>query len=94
MYDAVLRAGSRLNLPLQALPDKISGQKWDLAQAPPRASPWVNDLCMHIQMFRDRLGQVRGLSDTNLTQARPTSQKQVTVSKISAIPCILLWSML
>lgn len=69
VYDAVLRAGSRLNLPIQPVAERIAGQKWDLPQAPPKASPWVNDLCTHLQMFRERLVQVKALSESNLTQA-------------------------
>lgn len=71
VYDAVLRAGSRLNLPIQCIAERIAGHKWDLPQAPPKASSWVNDLCVHLQMFRERLGQVKGLSDVNLSQVVP-----------------------
>ena len=75
VYDAVLRAGSRLNLPIQAIAERIAGHKWDLPQAPPKASPWVNDLCVHIQMFRERLGQLKALSDVNLSQVALLTSK-------------------
>ena len=68
VYDAILRAGARLNLPLLPLAERIAGHKWDLPSPPPKASPWVGELCMHLQMFRDRLTQVKALSEPNLLQ--------------------------
>ncbi|KAL3152495.1 hypothetical protein ABBQ32_001530 [Trebouxia sp. C0010 RCD-2024] len=68
VYDAILRAGARLNLPILPLSERIAGHKWDLPSPPPKASPWVDEMCMHVQMFRERLCQVKSLSDHNLLQ--------------------------
>ena len=70
VYDAILRAGARLNLPILPLSESIAGLKWDLPSPPPKASPWVDELCMHLQMFRERLRQVKSLSDHNLLQVQ------------------------
>ena len=70
VYDAILRAGARLNLPIVPLAERIAGQKWDLPSPPPKASPWVDELCMHLQMFREKLRQVKGLSDSNMRQVQ------------------------
>ena len=70
VYDAILRAGARLNLPILPLSERIAGHKWDLPSPPPKASPWVDELCMHLQMFRERLRQVKSLSDHNLLQVQ------------------------
>ncbi|KAA6428997.1 MAG: hypothetical protein FRX49_01107 [Trebouxia sp. A1-2] len=68
VYDAILRAGARLNLPIVPLAERIWGQKWDLPSPPPKASPWVDEMCMHLQMFRERLRQIKSLTDPNLRQ--------------------------
>ena len=68
VYDAILRAGARLNLPILPLAERISGQKWDLPSPPPKASPWVDEMCMHLQMFRERLRQIKSLTDPILRQ--------------------------
>ena len=68
VYDAVLRAGARLNLPILPLAERLAGQKWDLPSPPPKASPWVDELCMHLQTFREKLRQIKSLSESNLRQ--------------------------
>ncbi len=68
VYDAVLRAGARLNLPILPLAERIPGQKWDLPSPPPKASPWVDEMCMHLQMFGERLRQIKSLTNPNLLQ--------------------------
>ncbi len=83
VYDAILRAGARLNLPILPLAEHIAGQKWDLPSPPPKASPWVDELCMHLQMFRERLRQVKSLSDSNLRQV-------VNITAVIMLPVIML----
>eukprot|EP00891_Asterochloris_glomerata_P005698 jgi/Astpho2/5698/fgenesh1_pg.00079_%23_105_t len=66
--DSILRSGARLNLPVLPALEHIAGQKWELAQLPGKASPWVDEMCMHAQIFRERLSHVKGLSHANVQQ--------------------------
>ncbi|KAK9839764.1 hypothetical protein WJX84_011037, partial [Apatococcus fuscideae] len=66
--DCILRAGARLNLPLQQVSDAIASQGYNLAEPPMGPSPWVDELCLQLAHFRDRLAQVRSLSDRNQRQ--------------------------
>ncbi len=68
MCDSILRSGARLNLPVLPALEHIAGQKWELAQLPGKASPWVDEMCMHAQIFRERLSHVKGLSHANVQQ--------------------------
>ena len=79
VYDAILRAGARLNLPILPLAERISGQKWDLPSPPPKASPWVDEMCMHLQMFRERLRQIKSLTDPILRQVGFVSERMWTI---------------
>ena len=66
--DSILRSGARLNLPVLPALEHIAGQKWELPQLPGKASPWVDEMCMHAQIFRERLSHVKGLSHANVQQ--------------------------
>ena len=66
--DSILRSGARLNLPVLPALEHIAGQKWELAQLPGKAAPWVDEMCMHAQIFRERLSHVKGLSHDNVQQ--------------------------
>ena len=68
--DCILRAGARLNLPLQQVSDAIAGQSYNLAEPPMGSSPWVDELCNQLAHLRDRLAQVKSLSDRNQRQVR------------------------
>ena len=66
--DCILRAGARLNLPLQQVSDAIASQGYNLAEPPMGPSPWVDELCLQLAHFKDRLAQVKSLSDRNQRQ--------------------------
>ena len=91
VYDAVLRAGARLNLPILPLAERLAGQKWDLPSPPPKASPWVDELCMHLQMFREKLRQIKSLSDGNLRQVAAVSQLPALKLLLVETMCVCGW---
>jgi hypothetical protein len=70
LYDVILRAGARLNIPLQGTAERIAATNFNLADVPDVASAWVEDMVQRIVVFGDRLAQVVSLSEQVVVKVR------------------------
>ncbi|KAK9817254.1 hypothetical protein WJX72_011915 [[Myrmecia] bisecta] len=68
LEDCILRTGARFNLPIKSIVDRIAGQNFNLSAPPAKQSAWVDELCLHLTLFRDRMAQVKSLSAHNVQQ--------------------------
>ena len=74
LEDCILRTGARLNLPIKSTSDRIAGQSFNLSEPPAKQSAWVDELCLHLSMYRDRMAQVKSLSAHNIQQVSHLSK--------------------
>ena len=69
VQDISLRAGTRLNLPIKWLPDRIAEQNFNLEEPPTKASAWVGVLLSnHLKVFRERLSTMPTLTAADIDQ--------------------------
>ena len=66
--DIVLKAASRLNLPINWIPSRLSEQNFDLEEPPTKASPWVGVLLNHLRIFHQRLETLGATDQRDINQ--------------------------
>ncbi len=66
--DIVLKAASRLNLPINWIPSRVSEQNFDLEEPPTKASPWVGVLLNHLRIFHQRLETLGATDQRDINQ--------------------------
>lgn len=69
--DCVMRAAVRLNLAISQLPEVVAAHDYDLQEPRESSASWVEELCGHAGLLKDRLDQVAGLDHATNTQATP-----------------------
>jgi len=68
-------AGVRLLLPLRWVPERLGAIDWVFSEPPTGHGPWVDELGRQLEMFRDRLLQVRSAASVTHEDVRWLGQR-------------------
>ena len=75
--ECIMRAGARLNLAIGQLPDTIAGCNYDLSEPPEASAAWVEELCAHATLLKEKLDQIPGLEQALAAQVRNSPSQLV-----------------
>ena len=75
--ECIMRAGARLNLAIGQLPETVACHDYDLSKPPEASAAWVEELCAHATLLKERLDQLPGLEHAIAAQVQNSPSQLV-----------------